>query len=41
MSNVSFGGLLSTPAPKAPIAGIAFIVLFTIVGLWLDRTRAE
>ena len=28
-----FGGLLSTPAPTAPIVGIAFIVLFAIVGL--------
>tara|TARA_Y100001968_G_scaffold67310_1_gene58183 strand:+ start:280 stop:450 length:171 start_codon:yes stop_codon:yes gene_type:complete len=28
-----FGGLLSTPAPTAPIVGIAFIVLFVIVGI--------
>ena len=28
-----FGGLLSTPAPTAPIVGIAFIVLFAIVGV--------
>tara|TARA_B100000579_G_C22035139_1_gene490089 strand:+ start:307 stop:477 length:171 start_codon:yes stop_codon:yes gene_type:complete len=28
-----FGGLLSTPAPTAPIVGIAFIVLFAIVGI--------
>ena len=28
-----FGGLLSTPAPTAPIIGIAFIVLLPIVGV--------
>ena len=33
MSYIIFGGLLSTPAPTAPIVGIAFIVLFAIVGL--------
>tara|TARA_Y100001968_G_scaffold186666_1_gene171065 strand:- start:941 stop:1144 length:204 start_codon:yes stop_codon:yes gene_type:complete len=33
MSQLIFGGLLSTPAPTAPIVGIAFIVLFAIVGL--------
>ncbi len=27
------GGLLSTPAPTAPIVGIASIVLFAIVGI--------
>ena len=32
MSLLLFGGLLSTPAPTAPIVGIAFIVLFAIVG---------
>ena len=32
MSHLFFGGLLSTPAPTAPIVGIAFIVLFAIVG---------
>ena len=32
MSQLIFGGLLSTPAPTAPIVGIAFIVLFAIVG---------
>ena len=32
MSQLFFGGLLSTPAPTAPIVGIAFIVLFAIVG---------
>ena len=26
-------GLLSTPAPTAPVVGIAFIVLFAIVGV--------
>ena len=33
MSSMIFGGLLSTPAPTAPIVGIAFIVLFAIVGI--------
>ena len=33
MSLIVFGGLLSTPAPTAPIVGIAFIVLFAIVGV--------
>ena len=33
MINLIFGGLVSTPAPTAPIVGIAFIVLFAIVGL--------
>ncbi len=33
MSQIIFGGLLSTPAPTAPIIGIAFIVLFAIVGV--------
>ena len=33
MSQLFFGGLLSTPAPTAPIVGIAFIVLFAIVGI--------
>ena len=33
MSYLIFGGLLSTPAPTAPIVGIAFIVLFAIVGI--------
>ena len=33
MSQLVFGGLLSTPAPTAPIVGIAFIVLFAIVGV--------
>ena len=33
MSQLIFGGLLSTPAPTAPIVGIGFIVLFAIVGL--------
>ena len=32
MSQLIFGGLLSTPAPTAPIVGIAFIILFAIVG---------
>ena len=30
---ILLGGLLSTPAPTAPIVGIAFIVLFAIVGV--------
>ena len=33
MNDLIFGGLLSTPAPTAPIVGIAFIVLFAIVGV--------
>ena len=33
MSQLIFGGLFSTPAPTAPIIGIAFIVLFAIVGI--------
>ena len=33
MSQLFFEGLLSTPAPTAPILGIAFIVLFAILGL--------
>ena len=33
MSQFVFGGLLSTPAPTAPIVGIAFIALFAIVGV--------
>ena len=33
MSQFIFGGLLSTPAPTAPIIGIAFIALFAIVGI--------
>tara|TARA_Y100001968_G_C18759034_1_gene436875 strand:+ start:248 stop:418 length:171 start_codon:yes stop_codon:yes gene_type:complete len=33
MTQFIFGGLLSTPAPTAPIVGIAFIVLFAIVGI--------
>ena len=33
MSQLFFAGLLSTPAPTAPIVGIAFIVLFAIVGV--------
>ena len=33
MSHLFFGGLLTTPAPTAPIVGIGFIVLFAIVGI--------
>ncbi len=33
MSQLILGGLLSTSAPTAPIVGIAFIVLFAIVGV--------
>ena len=33
MSQLILGGLLSTPAPTAPIVGIAFIILFAIVGI--------
>ena len=33
MSQLIFGVLLSTPAPTAPIVGIAFILLFAVVGI--------
>ena len=33
MIQLVFGGLISTPAPTAPIVGIASIVLFAIVGI--------
>ena len=33
MSQLIFAGLLSTPAPTAPIVGIGFIILFAIVGV--------
>ena len=33
MNHLILGGLLSTPAPTAPVVGIAFIVLFAIVGV--------
>ena len=33
MSQLIIGGILSTPAPTAPIVGIAFIILFAIVGV--------
>ena len=33
MSHLILGGLLSTSAPTAPVVGIAFIVLFAIVGV--------
>ncbi len=33
MSQLIFGGLLTTPAPTAPIVGIAFMILFAIVGV--------
>tara|TARA_B100000579_G_scaffold341886_1_gene293826 strand:- start:3071 stop:3241 length:171 start_codon:yes stop_codon:yes gene_type:complete len=33
MNLLFFGGLLSTPAPTAPIIGIGFIALFAIVGI--------
>ena len=33
MIHLILGGLLSTPAPTAPVVGIAFIVLFAIVGV--------
>ena len=33
MSHLIFGGLLTTPAPTAPIVGIGFIILFAIVGI--------
>ncbi len=33
MNQLIFGGLLSTQATTAPIVGIAFIVLFAIVGV--------
>ncbi len=33
MMNLTFAGLLSTPAPSAVLAGVAAIVVFAIVGL--------
>ena len=33
MRQLILGGLLSTPAPTAPIVGVSFIVLFAIVGV--------
>ncbi len=33
MESLIFGSLLSTPAPTAPIVGIAFMALFAIVGV--------
>ncbi len=33
MIELIFGGLLSTPAPTAPVVRICFIALFTIVGI--------
>ena len=33
MSQLIFGGLLTTPVPTAPIVGITFIVLTAIVGI--------
>ena len=33
MSQLIFGGLLTTPAPTAPIIGIGFIALFAIAGI--------
>ena len=33
MSQLIFGGLLTTSAPTVPIVGIASIVLFAIVGI--------
>ena len=33
MNQLILGGLFSTPAPTAPIVGIAFIGLFAIVGV--------
>ena len=35
MNQLIFGGLVKNPAPTAPIAGIAFIFLFVIVGMML------
>ena len=35
MSHLFFGGWLTTPATAATIVGIAFIVLFAIVGIML------
>ncbi len=33
MSQLIFGGLLSTPSLTAPIVGICFIVLFVMLGV--------
>tara|TARA_Y100001968_G_scaffold29650_1_gene22969 strand:+ start:119 stop:283 length:165 start_codon:yes stop_codon:yes gene_type:complete len=44
MNKLIFSGLLTTPAPKAPILRIAFINLFVIVGIIIgsnyDRMNA-
>tara|TARA_B100000945_G_scaffold275247_1_gene239092 strand:+ start:129 stop:299 length:171 start_codon:yes stop_codon:yes gene_type:complete len=37
MSELIFGGLLSTPAPTATIEGIASIVVFAIVGIMVGE----
>ena len=41
MSHFIFGGLLSTPAPTAPIVGISFIALFAIVGVMVGPDYDE
>ncbi len=38
MSHLIFGGLSSTPAPTAPIVGIAYIAIFAIVGFAVGLT---
>ena len=41
MNQLIFGGLLSIPAPTAPIIGIAFIILFAIVGIMVGPNYDE
>ena len=36
MSQINFSGLVSTPAPTAPIVGITFIAFFALVGIMVD-----
>ena len=33
MNLLLFGGLLSTPAPTTALFGVAFVILFAIVGI--------
>ena len=37
MSQLIFGGLLSTPAPTAPVVGIDFVAIFAIVGVMVEQ----
>tara|TARA_Y100001968_G_C19283612_1_gene680512 strand:+ start:68 stop:244 length:177 start_codon:yes stop_codon:yes gene_type:complete len=41
MNQLTYGGLLSTPAPTAQIIGIAFIILFAIIGIMVGPNYEE